>query len=469
MAAPQLIDGDDQKLWAVCRQPDGQVSEPAWSHTFAAASAYKDEILVPATIHGALLPSPRAVRVPDNYVEAFMQCTPVDGPFCGVAFQVGGRARVRVEKIPRVDSCGFEWIVLEREDGKEWPLLVDENGNEMNGGIGAFRKCNPEMASGPLLPFPPGYCDEIRRGDRQRLEIVPVMWLRELAGSPYGGMRFSEYLPADDFVGRPVSGFGTADEIAAEIEEVLDTGVPEFTCELGDDWQFKRIETEAIDLPAYSFKNREIKRQSYQLALIAKALEETLSKHHSALSPEAVAAFWTSWSVWNHLSKWSLKISEEMNRRRAQSDDPTRISQALQRQAWSFGRMVRASSTAGAQSPAETRARSGYGDVGQSPNQPAALAPDSANEIAAAGSPAEIIPLWARNLKALQFESKLSNHELARLIGPGIGDHTAVAEHCRGVRVPQDRTLVKYAQAFSRNLQRKITVDQIRKADLTNA
>ena len=220
MTPPQLIEGYDQKRWAVCPQPNEPTSVPMWFWNDDAASAYKNQVLFPATIHGALLPSPRAVTVSDDYIDAHMHGTAVLGPFCGVAFHVGGWAPVRIDKIPRVASCGHEWVVLVREDGPEWPVLVDD-GNEMNGGIGAFRKRGPEMAPGPLLPFPPGYRDEIRRTDREQLEIVPVKWLRDSEGPVYDGRRFSEYLPAEDFVGRPRSGFSTADELAAEISEVL--------------------------------------------------------------------------------------------------------------------------------------------------------------------------------------------------------------------------------------------------------
>ena len=69
------------------------------------------------------------------------------------------------------------------------------------------------------LVFPPGYRDETRRRDLEQLEVVPVKWLRDSGGPLYDGKRFSEYLPAEDFVGRPGSSFRT-DDLAAEISEV---------------------------------------------------------------------------------------------------------------------------------------------------------------------------------------------------------------------------------------------------------
>jgi hypothetical protein len=64
MAASQLIDGDNRKLWAVCPQPDGQVADPEWFQSREAALAFKDQILFPASMDGALLPSPAPCLCP---------------------------------------------------------------------------------------------------------------------------------------------------------------------------------------------------------------------------------------------------------------------------------------------------------------------------------------------------------------------------------------------------------------------
>jgi hypothetical protein len=280
-------------------------------------------------------------------------------------------------------------------------------------------------------------------------------------------MRFSEYLPAEDFIGRPSPGCSNAYEIAIELSEVLETGLSQFRCELGDDWQFNAIETAAIDLPAYRFKTRKIKDQSYQLALIAHALEETLSKRHPALSSDAVAAFWTSWSVWNHLSKWSSKISHELRRRKVHHDDSTQISRALQHQAWSYARMVGAWSIGGTQSLSKAGPHNRHGEATQSPNSIEVPVPDATRGLPTTARQATTIPLRARNLEALRCESELSRRELARRIGPGEGDPKAVRKHLSGHRLPEQRTFALYAQVFTKCLGREITSDQIRKEDLT--
>lgn len=65
----------------------------------------------------------------------------------------------------------------------------------------------------------------------------------------------------------------------------------------------------------------------------------------------------------------------------------------------------------------------------------------------------------ARNLEAFRQSAKLSYRGLATLIGC---DHKAVTKHCRGERIPRDRFLSEYASAFTRNLQRDVTVEELR-------
>jgi hypothetical protein len=65
----------------------------------------------------------------------------------------------------------------------------------------------------------------------------------------------------------------------------------------------------------------------------------------------------------------------------------------------------------------------------------------------------------AQNLEAFRASAKLSYRGLATLIGC---DHKAVTKHCRGKRVPEDRTLSEYASAFTRVLRRAVTVEELR-------
>jgi hypothetical protein len=153
---PKKSEGDDKKSWAVCPVHGDSSLQPVYFPTYQAALAYKDEILIPATIDGALLPSPRVVEVPHDLAHLLMQGISVGGPFCGVSIQVGGRATVRVKFAELTAKCGDEWLVLEREDGTEWPAQFHPDGVQINGGIGAIRKPDPTAPIGPLYPFPPG-------------------------------------------------------------------------------------------------------------------------------------------------------------------------------------------------------------------------------------------------------------------------------------------------------------------------
>ena len=461
MVPTKLIDGYNEKRWAVCPRPTESTSVPEWFPSEEAASSYRDEVLVPAVIGGALLP-PRTERLPDEWIEVVKRDTAAVGPFCPITIIVGRRTPVRVNEVPRVTSFGMTWIILERADGGEWPLLVDENGNELSSGIGAYL-VGADLPSMPPLPFPPGY----RRSRRRRTEpvdIVPIKWLFELAGPPYVGKNFREYLPPDEFV-VPVTSCPTIEEMTAEVGKLMTNDSPEITCELGDDWRFETIEREAMALPEYGLKYRAIKGHEHQLALIAHALEAALLRHHAVLTSEAVSAFWTSWSVWNHLEKWSDKISDELSRRDPAHEHRSRMSHALQHQAWSFARSVLAWRETVVPCSTEVQDDIGCAEVSPPPNEPAAMASDAASDTTAGLSRVTAKSLCASNLDALRRESKLSNRRLARLIGNH--DHKAIADHCAGRRAPEDRTVAEYAQAFTRCLKREITVAQIRETDMT--
>jgi hypothetical protein len=359
MPAPPLIDGINPKLWAVCPKPDGQTSRPELFQSHDAALAYKDEILFPATMDGALLPSPRAVRVPDEALDAHLQGITVSGPVCGIVICSGGRARVPVRLVERVDSCRHEWIVFEREDGNEWFAIDDD---ETGGGVGAYRKTDGPVSAISPHECPRGYQDAIRRCDQSSLEVVPIKWLSDFSGPKYGSQRFREYLSADELFAEP--DFFSVDAAIDEIREGADVGFPEISCDLGHDWRFDDIRRRVTDRPAYSFKERRIAEPSRQLTLMAHALEEELLDLHAGLSAEAIAAFWTSWSVWNHFSKWSRTIALELNRRKASYYyDPVHIADSIQRQAWRFARIAQYWNPALAQSgPGRVR-----GEVRRSP------------------------------------------------------------------------------------------------------
>jgi hypothetical protein len=249
-------------------------------------------------------------------------------------------------------------------------------------------------------------------------------------------------LPADElFTARRAFSVETATD---DLREALRVGLPEITCDLGNDWRFDEIRKRVVNRPACSFRERPIERPSRQLALIAHALEEELLDRHHGLSTSAIAAFWTSWSVWNYLAESSRKISLELKRRSYTGDyDPVLGARAIRAQAWRFSRGAHESTPA------------------------LVLGRHAASSSTSPPGPEPYLPVVAANLRALQLEAKLSDRKLARKIGPVPGDHKAVAKHCKGLRVPEDRTIAVYAQAFTRILGRVITADQIRNEDLT--
>jgi hypothetical protein len=73
-------------------------------------------------------------------------------------------------------------------------------------------------------------------------------------------------------------------------------------------------------------------------------------------------------------------------------------------------------------------------------------------------------PDVAGNLSFLREKAKLSFRGLAEKTGTL--DHHAVSKHCQGLRKPNNCTLAKYAEVFTRELGKKITADDIRSVDL---
>jgi hypothetical protein len=301
---------DDRHNWALCNPPDGRKDLPHLFITKDAARVYLDEVLAPAVISERLRPP----RVEHDLKDMQGRGLPdAVGPVCPIAIRT--LRKVALRKSLRRDSAGNQWIVLEREDGKEWGEPTDEKGVGINGGIGAFRKIEEpidlrwfEIVDGQKRsirpPFPPGYRREKRRSDQPDLSILPIAWLADLEGKPYDGQRFREYFPAGDTF--ELMGPSSMDRLQKELAEVLRKEYPDSSCDLGDDWHFDQIQGEAMSLPSCNFRDgRRIDNLTHQLALIAHDLEDVLLIHHKALCADAVASFWTSWTVWNYIAAWA--------------------------------------------------------------------------------------------------------------------------------------------------------------------
>lgn len=432
MRASAETERERRGRWVVCASPN-EKDEVQHFETEEAAIGYRDEVLSPATIDGPLLLSPHVQRVPDDLASWHLRGLEIKGEVSPVLISIGGRLRIPVRTIER-ESSWTTWIVFELEDGQEWPS--PEYDGEGPWGVGAYRETEDPYCVISPHELPRGYQPEVRR-DQCSLEVVPVKSLADFAGPSYSGPRFAEYLPADELVAerRVFSVEGAAESLS----DAMNYGSPKFTCDLGSGWLFDEMSLAARREPACSFRNRQVKSPSRQVALIAHALERRLLLKHKELSPEAVAAFWTSWSVWHFLATWCRKLYTELDRRRPGLQLSWEVAaHAIQREAWQYAKAVL--------DPQEPRR--------------------SADRLVAPANAADRRRI-AANLSALVQTSRLSVREIARRIGPADGDPKAVREHCNGRREARTPALWNYAALFSKLLNRRITPEQIRVDDLT--
>ncbi len=144
---------------------------------------------------------------------------------------------------------------------------------------------------------------------------LPVMWLDEQDGSPYGGHTLRDYLPPSTIRARFA-------DLKTEISDAVDGRAPEPTCELGSDWHFDRLALHASASGGYKFEGFRIESFRQSLLRMAYELEDELRREHPALSASAIASFWTSWSVWKHLAVWGRRLDQEIRSQESAESSP---------------------------------------------------------------------------------------------------------------------------------------------------
>jgi hypothetical protein len=122
------------------------------------------------------------------------------------------------------------------------------------------------------------------------------------------GRRFREFLPLDK-----VSSVQATD-VDADIEEIFESCYADVACDLGDDWKFHQLQTDANKSEGHIFRGRMIESLPHQLVMIGYDLETCLLKLYPDLPVQALAAFWTSWRVWQHIAEWCPKVLREMQK-----------------------------------------------------------------------------------------------------------------------------------------------------------
>jgi hypothetical protein len=206
--------------------------------------------------------------------------------------------------------------------------------------VSAFRDSGRTGASAVSNIRPnelPGYQPEVRRRDQGWPFLVPIYQLDEQQGAPYSGQSFRQFLPPEI-----VSAAQTTD-LPADIDGVFEGRSQEISCDLGDDWQFDRIEAKANRFVGHAFRGRVIKSLAHQLAMIAYDLEKALLEIPN-LSVYTIAAFFTSWPVWRHIVDWAPRVEREMIQQKhpmiVQIDERAAV-QFLHRQMWAYAEEVK--------------------------------------------------------------------------------------------------------------------------------
>ena len=276
MAAPQSSKSPERQLWAVCPRFTEGTLVPEWFHREDDAREWQNEMVAPATIVGD-----EEILPPD--------------PDSGFDYARIVRPIVPIRWSYRWDAGGNEWIVIERTDGKP-----------ISNGVGAFRRRKDGLSSISPNELPRGYLQETRRCERGWWDLVPINWIDEQMGDPYRGKRFRDFLQLDK-----VSSL-QATNIKADLEEIFEERYPDVACDLGNDWQFDRLQACAKKRRGHMFRGRVIQSLPHQLVMIAYDLETSLFKFHPDLPSQALAAFWTSWRAWRHLASCCSKILEEL-------------------------------------------------------------------------------------------------------------------------------------------------------------
>lgn len=278
MAAPQSSKSPERQLWAVCPRFTEGTLVPEWFHREDDAREWQNVIVVPATIIGD-----EEILPPD--------------PESGFDDRRIVRPIVPIRCSSRWDKGGNVWIVIERTDGKP-----------VSNGVCAFRRGKDGLSSTSPNELPQGYVQETRRHEQGWCDLVPINWKDEQTGDPYRGPHFRDFLPLDR-----VSSL-QATKIKADLEEIFEERYPDVACDLGDDWQFDRLQAGAKKRRGHTFRGRVIQSLSHQVVMITYDLETSLFNLYPDLPSQSVAAFWTSWRVWHHLASWCSKILGELRR-----------------------------------------------------------------------------------------------------------------------------------------------------------
>jgi hypothetical protein len=171
-------------------------------------------------------------------------------------------------------------------------------------------------------------------------DLVPIDWIGERISHPYAGRQFRAFLPLDR-----VSSVQAAN-LAADIEEISEGRDPVVACDLGDDWQFDRLQADANKREGHMFRGRVIESLPHQLIMMAYDLETSVLKIHPDLPSQAAAAFWTSWRVWQHLASWCPKILGELLQQdskavRLQGTGESTAVRFVCRQLWAYAQEVK--------------------------------------------------------------------------------------------------------------------------------
>jgi hypothetical protein len=311
ITAAQSSSGSERHHWAVCPRPTDDTSFPKRFFLKGDAVKWQYEIVHPATA---------------NVWEELKHDR-------AAGCEAGHMVRRAIRLVHRPDSCGNDWIVLERVDG-----------GPIKRGVGAFRDSGRTGASAVSNIRPdelPGYQPEVRRRDQGWPLLVPIYQLDEQQGAPYSGQSFRQFLPPE------IVSAEQATDLPADIDGVFEGRSQEISCDLGDDWQFDRIEAKANRFVGHAFRGRVIKSLAHQLAMIADDLEKALLEIPSNLSVDTIAAYFTSWRVWRHIVDWAPRVVWEMIQQKhpmiVQIDERAAV-QFLHRQMWAYAQEVKSKS-----------------------------------------------------------------------------------------------------------------------------
>jgi hypothetical protein len=132
---------------------------------------------------------------------------------------------------------------------------------------------------------------------------VPVLWVDECAG-PKCDRRVRNFLTVDRIGSMPTF------NIEEEIARACDGRSGDFICFLGADWRFGEIDGDASRRSGHAFEGNHYESIAEYVVRATYDLEDAFLLLHPNASSAAVAAFWRSWQVQQHIAHFSGRLAK---------------------------------------------------------------------------------------------------------------------------------------------------------------